>query len=321
MTHVRIFIVQKGHRRKRADIVDHLETNILGPLPLPIRRVLISEITNYLQPAPGKGPPDPALFRSTAHVKWYMEVLGQGFCLPLEDMDITSSDISIYAQWLFQPQMRPVAIMDEALEQEFYQIIFHQCSLLFQPRITQAQAVPNPPSTSQRQQQHQQQQHQGPYPMSASTRSSSFNLSMLPINPHANHVPVNISLSNQPIAGAAATSASASAQSSTMSAGADMVSSLVQRHIELCKKTLTILAMAGRTLELSTETWTVLLKVVLGIADSLLKEPVGEWGMTGVPNMSDELCEHLLRVSRAPRAQKRWEISPFSHEIFLLGLV
>lgn len=321
MTHVRIFIVQKRHRRKRADIVDHLETNILGPLPLPIRRVLISEITNYLQPAPGKGPPDPALFRSTAHVKWYMEVLGQGFGLPLEDMDITSSDISIYAQWLFQPQMRPVAIMDEALEQEFYQIIFHQCSLLFQPRITQAQAVPNPSSTSQRQQQHQQQQHQGPYPMSASTRSSSFNLSMLPINPHANHVPVNISLSNQPIAGAAATSASASAQSSTMSAGADMVSSLVQRHIELCKKTLTILAMAGRTLELSTETWTVLLKVVLGIADSLLKEPVGEWGMTGVPNMSDELCEHLLRVSRAPRAQKRWEISPFSHEIFLLGLV
>lgn len=221
-----------------------------------------------------------------------MEVLGQGFCLPLEDMDITSSDISIYAQWLFQPQMRPAAITNEALEQEFYQIIFHQCSLLFQPRITQAQTPQKANPTPQRQ--------QGPYPLSAG-RSSSFNLNMLPINPHANHVPINIP--TQPIPGAT--------QTSTPTAGADIVSSLVQRHIELCKKTLTILAMAGRTLDLSTETWTVLLKVVLGIADSLLKEPVGEWRVTGVPNMSDELCEHLLRVRLFYNSCK--EIEQFSN--------
>lgn len=54
--------------------------------------------------------------------------------------------------------------------------------------------------------------------------------------------------------------------------------------------------MAGRTLDLSEETWSVLLKVVLGITDSLLSERTSDGARTG-PTMGDELCDHLLRVS------------------------
>jgi hypothetical protein len=53
--------------------------------------------------------------------------------------------------------------------------------------------------------------------------------------------------------------------------------------------------MAGRTLDLSEETWSVLLKVVLGITDSLLSERVNDGTRAGSA-MGDELCEHLLRV-------------------------
>ncbi|KAI8143751.1 hypothetical protein BJV82DRAFT_609285 [Fennellomyces sp. T-0311] len=263
------------------------QTNILGSLPLSIRRALISEITNYLQPAPGKHAPDPSIFASPAHVKWFMEVLGQGFSLPLEDMEITSNDVSIYAQWLFEPHMRPAAVVNDGLEQEFFQIIFHQYSLLFQPRITQP---PQPNNTRS---------NNNPQP-TPQGRPNSFYLGMLPVNPHTNLVPVNnpsptsAASPHQPHSAGAPTTASTGSQGAA--AIKETLSQLIHRHIELCKKTLTVLAMAGRTLEMSVETWTVLLKVVLGIADFLLKEPVGDAMISGVPNMGDELCEHLLRV-------------------------
>ena len=59
--------------------------------------------------------------------------------------------------------------------------------------------------------------------------------------------------------------------------------------------------MAGRTLgpQFSEETWLVLLKVVLGITDCLLREqliPEGDSERRTANSMADELCEHLLRV-------------------------
>ncbi|ORE10052.1 hypothetical protein BCV72DRAFT_247745 [Rhizopus microsporus var. microsporus] len=149
-----------------------------------------------------------------------MEVIGQSFNLPLEDMAITSDDIDIYARWLFEQHTRPIAVVQEGLEQEFYQIIFHQYSLLFQPRITR--------------------------PFSC----------------------------NQTIK--------------------DTLTPLVQRHVELCKKTLKVFVMAARTLKFSEETWSVTLKVMLGITDYLLKEPTGE--ASGMINMADELCDTLLQA-------------------------
>ncbi|KAL9543689.1 hypothetical protein MBANPS3_007993 [Mucor bainieri] len=293
------------------------ETNILGSLPLSIRRVLISEITGYLHPSSGnKQPPDPSIFASPAHVKWFMEVIGQGFNLPLEDMAITNDDVDIYARWLFEHNSRPLAVVEEGLEQEFYQIIFHQFSLLFQPRITRANsatlaATSTPPISSM-----QQSGTQGGSGSGSSNKMNAFHITMMPVNAHSNLgmpftpnplPPTNPHNNNS-------NSSNSNSNNNAQSALKETLSQLVQRHVELCKKTLKVLAMAGRTLKLSAETWSVLLKVMLGITDYLLKEPVGggaggsaaaagggggggdSTSSLGVINMADELCDSLLQV-------------------------
>ncbi|KAI8384823.1 uncharacterized protein BYT42DRAFT_563753 [Radiomyces spectabilis] len=254
------------------------QTNILGSLPLSIRRTLISEITSYLHPAQGKQAPDPSIFASPAHVKWFMEVIGQGFNLPLEDMHITTDDVNIYAQWLFEPNKRPAAVVKDGLEQEFYQIIFHQYSLLFQPRIARSHHHATPPAKPSA--------HANP-----GNRPTSFHINVTPpVNVHNNVVPVTLLPMNN------GSSTSPSLQNNASNLLKETLSHLVLRHIELCKKTLNVFATAGRTLDMTPETWTVLLKIMLGIADVLLKEPMGDTPMPGVLNMGDELCDHLLRV-------------------------
>lgn len=262
-------------------MVYQLETNILGALPLSIRRLLISEITSYFHPSSGKPPPDPSIFTSPAHVKWFMEVLGQGFNLPLEDMAITNDDIDIYARWLFEQNTRPAAVVKDGLEQEFFQIIFHQFSLLFQPRI--ARSSSNSSSSVN----------------NATSKTTPFHMNMLPVAAHANMVPVPFTTTN-PTANSNNTNNNTNANTlnSQTTALKETLSQLVQRHIELCKKTLKVFAMAGRTLKLSEESWAVLLKVVLGITDYLLKEPTGENTTLGVMSMSDELCDSLLQVKK-----------------------
>ncbi|EPB83117.1 hypothetical protein HMPREF1544_10155 [Mucor circinelloides 1006PhL] len=272
------------------------QTNILGSLPLSIRRVLISEITGYLNPSSsGKQPPDPSIFASPAHVKWFMEVIGQGFNLPLEDMAITNDDVDIYARWLFEHNTRPLAVIEEGLEQEFYQIIFHQFSLLFQPRITRtnngastttaataaaAAATSAPPISMQ-------QPTQGG--SGSTNKMNSFHITMMPVNAHSN---LGMPFTPNPLPPSNPNNNPSNAQSALK----ETLSQLVQRHVELCKKTLKVFAMAGRTLKLSAETWSVLLKVMLGITDYLLKEPSGDTSNLGVMNMADELCDSLLQV-------------------------
>lgn len=229
-----------------------------------------------------------------------MEVIGQGFNLPLEDMAITNNDIDIYARWLFEQNTRPASVTNEGLEQEFYQIIFHQFSLLFQPRIARTSSTPTTPAASS-------------VPMNSSglvqsnstatanntnKNNTSFHIN-IPVSAHNHIVPLTFN-SATPIASNNITSSSnnSSGNNSQTTALKETLSQLVQRHIELCKKTLKVLAMAGRTLRLSTETWAVLLKVMLGITDYLLKEPTGESSSLGVMNMADELCDSLLQVNR-----------------------
>ncbi|CEP06859.1 hypothetical protein [Parasitella parasitica] len=269
------------------------QTNILGSLPLSIRRVLISEITGYLHPTSlGKLPPDPSIFSSPAHVKWFMEVIGQGFNLPLEDMAITNDDVDIYARWLFEHNLRPLAVIEEGLEQEFYQIIFHQFSLLFQPRIARANngasntATTTPPISMQSAQ--------------GGGGGATFHINMMPVNPHNNlgmpFTPNVPSSQQQQQQQQQQQPSNTNSPSNAQSALKETLSQLVQRHVELCKKTLKVFVMAGRTLKLSDETWSVLLKVMLGITDYLLKEPSGDTLNLGVMNMADELCDSLLQV-------------------------
>lgn len=60
-----------------------------------------------------------------AHMKWAMEVLGQGFALPLEELSIAQETTQLYSQWLFEPQVRPLAFRmatGTADEQLLYQV-------------------------------------------------------------------------------------------------------------------------------------------------------------------------------------------------------
>ncbi|KAI8338078.1 hypothetical protein BC941DRAFT_470077 [Chlamydoabsidia padenii] len=307
------------------------QSNILDSLPLPIRRNLVSEITSFLHPLNGKHLVDPAIFSSPAHVKWYMEVIGQGFALPLEDMAITNDDITIYSQWLLDPNTRPAAVVCQDLEQEFYQIIFHQYSLLFQPRIfrsSNVSSIPRYQPTSNQvatngdddhhmtpaMNQHcttQQQDDAHSTTTTTTTTLSDLHLTTVPVHAHYNMMPFTLpphqQRPSQPITSSSFNNNSSSntppsqphtpqQQNSATNTVKDTLAPLVQRHIDLCKKTLLVICSAGRNLDLSPDTWIDLLKVILGITDSLLKEPSGETPIPGVKNISDELCEPLLRV-------------------------
>ena len=69
----------------------------------------------------------------------------------------------------------------------------------------------------------------------------------------------------------------------------------VQYHSTLCSQVLKILEMVGRELasSLETETWELLLKVLMGMVDGLLSTTVGS-GQEGT--LATELCTQLLQV-------------------------
>ncbi|KAF9932457.1 hypothetical protein FBU30_008160 [Linnemannia zychae] len=232
-------------------------SNILARFPLQVKKTMITEVTSTLLVTS-----DLTLLSSMAHMKWAMEVLGQGFALPLEELSITQETTQLYSQWLFEPQMRPLAFRQAtgtADEQLLYQTIFHHYSLLFQVRST----------------------------LPAPSGSNNFQ------NQHHRHTTTTL-LSTGHAASALSTSAAYHATPPQVPIGV-----LIQRHIELCKKVLTVLTMAGRQLgsTFSEETWEILLKVILGITDSLLREqPKTAAMLPEHGKMSDDLCEHLLRV-------------------------
>lgn len=116
-------------------VLDHVfdnnpESDVLGRFPLPLRRALVDSVASSLlapPPAPGNGPPfvaqpvahptatpfitgqqwigiqqSSAWLVAPAHVWWAMEVVGQGFALPVDDLhkDVVERCLAIYAGWL-----------------------------------------------------------------------------------------------------------------------------------------------------------------------------------------------------------------------------
>lgn len=95
-------------------------SNVLARFPLNVKKTMITEVTSTLLVTS-----DLTLLTSMAHMKWAMEVLGQGFALPLEELSITQETTQLYSQWLFEPQMRPMAFRQAAGtadEQLLYQV-------------------------------------------------------------------------------------------------------------------------------------------------------------------------------------------------------
>jgi hypothetical protein len=121
-----------------------IDSNVLQSLPFIARRAVVTETTNALyQAGPGSEGAGASIssqgtssLSSIFHVRWTMEVLGQAFALPLEDISVVSNATSIYISWLLEPEKRPPAIQkaDGETLQQFLQIIFRQVSVLFQPK-------------------------------------------------------------------------------------------------------------------------------------------------------------------------------------------
>jgi hypothetical protein len=115
---------------------DEPDTNILATFPLDVKSILVSKINQSIIDTNIE-----KNLTSQAHVKLVMEVIGQGFDLPLDTSNIKTmaASVQIYSKWLLDPTKRPDVIINagEASEmyQKFVQSIIKHCSLIFRPRI------------------------------------------------------------------------------------------------------------------------------------------------------------------------------------------
>lgn len=232
------------------------ESDVLGSFPLDVKCQMISQMNKYLLSAEGE--PSEVL-TSPNHVKFAMELVGQGLDLPLYNISIISSSITVYANWLLEPKKRPLIMLElgeSSIEfQNHIQDIFKHLSMVFRPRIisegSHQQGLPNlGPTTKQK-----------------------------------DHFDDYISFFNQ--------------------------------HIELCDRVLTqhiLTTVKLHSSHFTQETWIVLLKVMLGICDTLLTQPLSR-STAPVPSsaapgkypefhdrehvigiMGDKLCEPLIKV-------------------------
>jgi hypothetical protein len=151
-----------------------IESNVLMCFPPPIRRVIITEATNFLYQSSavagmttgsssatstptamstsltagnfggaaytvsaltptGSGTDGFQSLSTLFHVRWVMEIIGQAFTLPLEDITVINNATAIYIQWLVEPTKRPLVIQkaDYETQQWFLQTLFRHMSLLF----------------------------------------------------------------------------------------------------------------------------------------------------------------------------------------------
>jgi hypothetical protein len=177
------------------------------------------------------------LLTSETHVTVIMELVGQGFNLPLNNLSIIDMSVYVYSTWLLQISKRPIvmknSISEENIVQRFIQNMFKQSSLLF--RVRQPNELHSPSKKTN-----------------------------------------------------------------------EDVYENVKEHIELCKKVVGVYASCVRehSVTFSEETWMVILKVLLGICDSLLRDPIVskkgkndfEIEQVGM-YIGDQLCEILIGVS------------------------
>ena len=104
------------------------EANILLNFSLPVRKVLVKEVTDFLL-----SPSTPGNVLSTrAHAIYALETCGQGFRLPIEEADTISDVTELYRIWILEPRRRPAPIDQEF--QFFLQTMLKHFSLLFASR-------------------------------------------------------------------------------------------------------------------------------------------------------------------------------------------
>ncbi|EGF76898.1 hypothetical protein BATDEDRAFT_92176 [Batrachochytrium dendrobatidis JAM81] len=228
------------------------DSGILNAFPLSVKRKLILEITQCLLPRSSPLGDPGAILTSATHVNWMMEVIGQGFSLPIEDVIVIQDAINVYHSWLLEKSTRPAIIQQcgdsSDLAQGFFQTIFKHYSLMFVPRVGNS--------------------------------VQSINLQQ---------------------------SISTNSKISDLEECADNTAA----HIELCRKVLSILLAASKTLAntFTTETWVVLVKVLLGISDIILTQPISTRTPIGV--LSTPSTPGNLKSSKSVATPLLDDIEPY----------
>eukprot|EP01119_Soliformovum_irregulare_P013034 TRINITY_DN3433_c0_g4_i1.p1 TRINITY_DN3433_c0_g4~~TRINITY_DN3433_c0_g4_i1.p1 ORF type:complete len:1246 (+),score=344.03 TRINITY_DN3433_c0_g4_i1:113-3850(+) len=107
-------------------------TNILGAFSLGVKKNVTIQIVSFILESTNVK----TLLPTDSHVQWVMEVVGQGFQLPLEEEAVIASCIDLYKRWLLEgSESKPVPIAQDT-KQIFVQNILKQYSMMFQPRRT-----------------------------------------------------------------------------------------------------------------------------------------------------------------------------------------
>jgi len=98
--------------------------------PVSTRKILAKETATHLL----KEQTDPNILVSPNHIHVTMEILGQGFGLPMEESATMDDVTEVYRRWILVKTKRPAAFDQE--EQIFYRKIFSHLSLVFEPRTS-----------------------------------------------------------------------------------------------------------------------------------------------------------------------------------------
>ncbi|KAJ6253423.1 hypothetical protein M0813_13393 [Anaeramoeba flamelloides] len=104
-----------------------IKTDVLVRFPHALKKSVISQILNYLLECSNLD----NLIPSTFHMKWFLEVTGQAFALPIEEHQIISVALKIYDSWILGLNLP--SVFDQK-KNFFYQEIFGHLSLIFEQR-------------------------------------------------------------------------------------------------------------------------------------------------------------------------------------------
>lgn len=268
------------------------------PAALPLQASFGSQSAEFLNSNQGKGESHLAgavsarcrpcdSLTSFFHVQFAMELIGQAMTLPLEDVAIMRNAVSIYASWLLELETRPHYFRQQPPEDKEHdlqwlnQTIFKHLSKLFHPRSVSNGYIITVPNSGTH------------LPSVTATSASSTTTSI-------------VSSSAILVELAADEGFPLNTRGAQGPANPQMTLAEYHEHCraysELCQTVLKVINMAVRSLSASfTEfTWSLLLKVLLGITDSLLRESlVGlQHVLPGVEGvwLAQELSEQLIRL-------------------------
>eukprot|EP01133_Synstelium_polycarpum_P003509 gene3509-4009_t len=107
------------------------DKSILKDFPLSVKRTLVIQIVQQFLLDPSTN--NPAIVSTREHLSWLMEVIEQGFLLPLDDAASIFACVELYKRWLFDSRMRPQPLTDDHGE-VFIRRILEQLTLVLQPR-------------------------------------------------------------------------------------------------------------------------------------------------------------------------------------------